>query len=117
MTPPAWRIAMTSIERQSAPKRIGRRDPAFLTLEWQDGVVSTIPASAIRKACPCAHCVDERTGRPILDPATVMDDLEQREVHLVGHYALGITFADGHRTGIFSWTLLRSVANRVSEGA
>ena len=33
----------------------------------------------------------------------------------MGHYALGITFSDGHRTGIFSWTLLRSVANRVSE--
>ena len=115
MTPPAWRIAMSSIEREPAPKRIGRSDPALLTIEWQDGVVSTIPASAIRKACPCAHCVDERTGRPILDPSTVADDLEQREVHLVGHYALGITFSDGHRTGIFSWTLLRSVANRVAE--
>lgn len=107
---------MSPTERQSAPKRIGRREPAVLTIEWQDGVVSTIPAAAIRKACPCAHCVDERTGRPILDPSTVPDDLEQREVNLVGNYALGITFSDGHRTGIFTWTLLRTVADRVAEG-
>lgn len=101
---------MTLAHREPAPKRIGRRDPGVLTFEWQDGEVSTIPAAAIRKACPCAHCVDEHTGRPLLDPATVPGDLTQKEVQLVGNYAISIVFSDGHRTGIFTWTLLRKIA-------
>ena len=91
----------------SAPLRIGRRDPARLVFEWADGVTTEAPAAVIRRGCPCALCVDERTGEPLLDPATVPDDLTQTHVELVGNYALAITFGDGHRTGIFTWHALR----------
>lgn len=97
-------------KHEPAPKRIGRRDVAVLTFEWQDGTSSRVPAAAVRRGCPCAHCVDEHTGRAILDPASVPDALEQREVALVGNYAIGITFSDGHRTGIFTWSALRRIA-------
>lgn len=97
-------------KHEPAPKRIGRRDLAVLTFEWQDGSIARVPAASIRRGCPCAHCVDEHSGRPILDPDSVPQTLEQREVALVGNYAIGITFSDGHRTGIFTWSALRRIA-------
>lgn len=100
-----------------APVRIGRREPGRLTFEWADGSESEATAAELRRGCPCAHCVDEHTGRKILDPATVPDDLEQKGVALVGNYALSITFGDGHRTGIFTWDALRRLSGAGSAGA
>ena len=98
-------------DRTPAPVRIGRREPSKLTFVWQDGVENGATAAEIRRGCPCAHCVDEHTGRAILDPASVPDHLTQTEVSLVGNYALGIVFGDGHRTGIFTWSNLRRIAD------
>lgn len=100
-----------SVESQEpAPVRVGRRDPSVLTFHWQDGSIATVTAAAVRRGCPCAHCVDEHTGRALLDPGSVPEDLEHRQVRLVGNYALGIDFSDGHRTGIFTWTNLRRIS-------
>ncbi|MEM8710375.1 MAG: DUF971 domain-containing protein [Planctomycetota bacterium] len=93
-----------------SPLRIGRRDPTRITFEWRDGVENAASAAEIRRGCPCAHCVDEHTGRPLLDPTTVRDDLTHTSVELVGNYALGLVFSDGHRTGIFTWVNLRRIA-------
>lgn len=93
-----------------APLRIGRRDPSRITFQWPDGSESEASAAVLRRGCPCAHCVDEHTGRPLLDPVTIPDDLEHREVALVGNYALSIRFADGHRTGIYTWDALRALS-------
>ncbi|MEL6431303.1 MAG: DUF971 domain-containing protein [Planctomycetota bacterium] len=93
-----------------APVRIGRRDPSKLVFTWADGTVSEATAQALRRACPCAHCVDEHSGRPILDPGTVPESIEHREVSLVGNYALSIHFSDGHRTGIYTWPALRRIS-------
>ncbi len=101
-------------DRVPAPARIGRKDPSRITFDWQDGVSNGATAAEIRRACPCAHCVDEHTGRAILDPASVPAHLTQTEVTLVGNYAIGIVFADGHRTGIFTWSNLRRVADASS---
>ncbi len=94
-------------EGDAAPRRIGRRDPTKLVFDWSDGTTSEASAAAVRRGCPCALCIDENTGRPILDPATVPGDLTQTQVSLVGNYALAITFSDGHSTGIFTWAALR----------
>ena len=94
----------------SSPLQIGRRDPSRLTFQWRDGSETSATAATIRRACPCAHCVDERTGRPILDPATIPDNLTHSAVRLVGNYALTITFSDTHGTGIFTWDTLRRIS-------
>ncbi len=101
---------MSANEDEHMPLRIGRRDPRRLVLEWRDGFAADLSAADVRRACPCARCVHEVTGEPLLDPATVRDDLEHQHVELVGRYALGIRFADGHQTGIFTWPFLRRLA-------
>jgi len=99
-----------------APLRIGRRDPSRLVLEWRDGAVSELSAAALRRACPCARCVHEVTGALLLDPRSIPDDLQHEHVELVGRYALGLRFADGHQTGIFTWRHLRRLADAGRQG-
>ncbi|MFP4623289.1 MAG: DUF971 domain-containing protein [Gemmatimonadota bacterium] len=84
-------------------------DGQRLRIVWVDGHVSEYEPRSIRLACPCAACVDEFTGRPLLDPATVPDGINPVSIEYVGRYALKFTWPDGHDTGMFTWTLLRSL--------
>jgi DUF971 family protein len=69
-----------------------------------------IPAFALRDACPCAACVEEGTGRKLLDPATIPADIRPSELKAVGNYAVQIFWSDGHSTGIYSWKTLREAS-------
>ena len=91
----------------TTPVTIKKSDPARLEVEWDDGHRTVYSAAELRRLCPCARCVDELTGRPLLDPGTVPDDLSQVDVRLVGNYAITVRFADGHDTGIFPFGMLR----------
>ena len=84
-------------------------DGTRLRLAWDDGQGSEASAQALRQACPCAGCVDEWTKQRTVDPASIPASLRISELHAVGNYALGITFSDGHATGLFSWPVLRSL--------
>lgn len=89
------------------PRVIKKSDPARIEIEWDDDGVTVYTAAELRTLCPCAQCVDEITGVRRLDPASVPADLTQRDVQLVGNYALGVVFSDGHSTGIFTFPMLR----------
>jgi ATP-binding protein involved in chromosome partitioning len=92
------------------PYAITRRDDG-LAIEWEAGSRETFyPARALRLACPCAGCVEEMSGRPILDPAGVPADIRPVTIALVGAYGLKVTWSDGHGTGIYTFALLRSLA-------
>ena len=80
-----------------------------LAISWLDGAQTVIEVRDLRLACPCASCVDEHTGAPLLDPKTVKDDIFLVDVELVGRYGLSFTWSDGHRTGIFAWPMLRQL--------
>jgi ATP-binding protein involved in chromosome partitioning len=54
-------------------------------------------------------CVEEMSGRPLLDPATVPADVTPTAIQLVGGYGLRVTWSDGHSTGIFPWARLRAL--------
>jgi ATP-binding protein involved in chromosome partitioning len=71
----------------------------------------------LRLACPCAQCVEETTGKILLDPETVPEDIRPEVVVTVGSYAISIGWTDGHETGIYSFDLLRSIGERMERGA
>ena len=56
-------------------------------------------------------CVEEMSGRPLLDPAAVPDDVRPMAIQLVGAYGLRVTWSDGHSTGIFPWARLRALSD------
>jgi len=103
-------ITPTGPEAKRAPYAITRRDDG-LWLEWTlGGGERRVPARALRLACPCAMCIEEMSGRPLLNPATVPQDVRPLSVHLVGNYALRVDWSDGHSTGIFPWQRLRELS-------
>lgn len=84
------------------PAAIHRADDA-ITITWAQDHVGVYPARDLRLACPCAGCVEEMSGRPLLDPDAVPTDVKPLTVQLVGGYAMRITWSDGHDTGIYTW--------------
>jgi ATP-binding protein involved in chromosome partitioning len=77
-------------------------------VEWDDGRSDVMSAAELRLACPCAGCrepgVRERLAAAGLSGVSVTG------ARLVGGYAVGFTFGpDGHATGIYSFSLLRTI--------
>ncbi|HYC32693.1 MAG TPA: DUF971 domain-containing protein [Gemmatimonadales bacterium] len=90
------------------PYAITRRDDGIL-IEWNEGAAPALfPARTLRLACPCAACVEEMSGRPLLDPATVPADIRPVSIALVGTYGLKVTWSDGHGTGIYTFQRLHA---------
>ncbi|HEY6005779.1 MAG TPA: DUF971 domain-containing protein [Anaeromyxobacter sp.] len=79
-------------------------------IQWPGGAEVTIPFVHLRDACPCAECVDERTGEKLVQLASIPPDIRPEQVVAVGNYAVQIHWSDGHSTGIYSWRTLREIS-------
>ncbi len=89
------------------PSSIDVTDRGEVHLVWPGGPEVTIPAATLRDQCPCAGCIEEGTGRKILDPATIPADIRPLAIRPVGNYAVQIEWSDGHSSGIYTWAVLR----------
>ena len=92
------------------PTQIIEESDSELTIAWSDGKETRYNAAQLRRACPCALCRDEWTGKKLLDDDNVDDGLTIRSTALVGRYALNFVFPDGHEGGIFSFQYLLSLS-------
>jgi len=54
-----------------------------------------LPAD-LRRDCKCAGCVEEMSGRQILQPWSISDRVKPLKMTPTGNYALGIDWSDGH---------------------
>ncbi len=59
--------------------------------------------SAIQRLCPCARCVDEVSGRSIVDPETLDENVSAIKIELLGNYAIKFHFTSGCSQGIYTW--------------
>jgi DUF971 family protein len=92
------------------PQDIGpNQDGTRLRIQWKDGHESQFAPRALRIACPCAGCVDEMTGKRILQPESVPADIHPLAIEYVGRYALLFRWSDGHSTGIYPFQFLREL--------
>jgi ATP-binding protein involved in chromosome partitioning len=80
-----------------------------VTIVWDEGRESRFGARELRLRCRCAACVDEMSGAPTLDPATVPSDVKVAGMELVGNYGVQIRFTDGHSTGIYRFADLAQI--------
>ena len=110
---PAW---LESAVRASGSRTtaIGfrRRDARTLSVLWENGNNNDFDVRDLRLACRCAMCVEEMSGRPLLDPKSVRPDVTPRTITSVGNYAITINWNDGHSTGIYSFEHLRAFGER-----
>ncbi len=91
------------------PESIDVNERHELVFAWPGGRRDVVPPARLRDACPCAGCVEEGTGRKILDPGSIPADIRPLAVEPVGSYAVQIRWSDGHSTGIYTWQTLREV--------
>ena len=101
---------------EPAPKHLDLERTRGLHVTWQDGHRSFFTVAYLRKMSPSAEAraLREELSR---NPLTVLptgstgagDSLTAEDVELVGTYALRIKFSDGHDTGIYTWSYLRSL--------
>lgn len=102
-----------SEEQQPMPVAL-RREGDSLVIEWSDGVRGEVTWKALRDACPCAGCKEER-GKPadpfrILKPNELVP-LAPTAMPRIGRYAYKIVWSDGHDTGIFTIEHLRQLTS------
>jgi DUF971 family protein len=105
---------MSSIaDRRQAiePREISQESNSLLRITWADGRVCDYNAANLRRACPCAQCVNEWTGERTLKPEAVAEDVEIKDLAIVGRYALNFRWSDGHETGIYSFQFLRDLCD------
>ena len=93
----------------TTPTGIEKAGPQTLRIRWKDGHESHYPVRELRLACPCARCIEEMTGRPILQPDEIPEDIRPVRIDPVGRYALQIAWTDGHDTGLFTFERLRAL--------
>ncbi len=93
------------------PLQIVEESESAVSIKWSDDAETKYNAAALRRACPCAGCVNEWTGEKTLDDGRVPDDLSFDHISIVGRYALNFHFSDGHDTGIFSFAFLRKMSD------
>jgi DUF971 family protein len=83
-----------------------------LAIAWNDGTESFLKIEMLRRACPCAAC----GGEPdVLGNVSSRDcgityrdkSFQLAGFDLVGGYAVQPRWADGHSSGIYSFTYLR----------
>jgi len=91
------------------PKEIKKLGDRGMNFVWPDGHESEFDAVTIRENCRCAGCRHELTGKRILQPGSVAADIKILKSEVLGNYALGFVFSDGHSTGIFSYDYLREI--------
>ena len=89
------------------PREIKQEGDAGLRITWADERVCNYTAAELRRACPCAQCVNEWTGQRVLKPDMISNELTIVNLNRVGRYALNFRWSDGHETGIYSFRYLR----------
>jgi DUF971 family protein len=92
------------------PREIKQDGESALLITWGDDHVSRFSAVDLRRACPCAQCVNEWTGERVLRPETISQETTIADLSIVGRYALNFRWSDGHETGIYSFRYLRELS-------
>ena len=87
-----------------------------LALRWGDGSEQFIQLETLRRACPCAPCAGEVDVMGNLhkgpDQALNAASFQIQKIQMVGGYALQVFWADDHKTGLYSYDLLRELPEK-----
>ena len=68
----------------------------------------------LRRECKCAVCVEEMTGRQLLNKDTISEKVKPREMVPYGNYALSVNWSDGHRS-LYPYKQIKALAGIPSE--
>ena len=89
---------------QSNLKDTGFRE-GRVVLTFSDGRELSAKAFDLRADCHCASCVSESTGQRLVDIKKIPLDIKPVDILPLGNYAVGITWSDGHSSGIYPYSM------------
>lgn len=100
-------VRVTRVVSLLIPVEIRRLGTRALRVVWGDGHAGDYGNRYLRDRCPCAAC----RSRPhhALPVVGGDEELYPARIDLVGHYAVGIAWSDGHDSGIYSYQTLRAL--------
>jgi DUF971 family protein len=91
-------------------EKIEQISSQVLTFFWEDGHQSIYFVEHLRANCPCAPCKEQREDtNPLKVLNTNSEQFEIKGWSLIGRYAVGLKWEDGHDTGIYTYEFLRSL--------
>ena len=84
-------------------------DAKALRVCWEDGAVSTLPATDLRREARDAWSIREKLdhGEVQVDPGLTITALEH-----VGRMGVNVHFSDGHDRAIYPFDYLRALSER-----
>lgn len=94
----------------AVPTSIQKKSDTEMGIVWNTGETTTVPFVELRFGCRCAECVDEWTRERKIEKSRIRADIQPTHVEAVGRYAIQIDWNDGHRTGIYPYSLLYEIA-------
>ena len=95
----------------SEPKEFNLTDDGLILSFSEDRYL--FPYRYLRLQCPCANCVEEMTGRNILNVDSVPDDIFIVDHLVIGNYAYQFLWSNADRcstTGIYTYEMLKILA-------
>lgn len=103
---------MCNIEHIKATNRVPKVvqiNPFTISIESNEGKAQNYRLAEIQKSCLCARCIDESTGKRLVDPNSVDPNVQMISMKVVGHYGLQFKFTSGCSTGIYSFDRIRQL--------
>jgi Mrp family chromosome partitioning ATPase/DUF971 family protein len=113
----------SSVVREIAKLQYNQNSSSSIKLEFEveEHLLKVYPSSSsegkefgvlkpatLRRDCKCASCVEEMTGRQILQPQSVSEMIKPTSIQPCGNYALSVTWSDGHRS-LYPYRQIRSL--------
>lgn len=80
-----------------------------LEVGFADGLHCRLAAEYLRVYSPSAEVQGHGRSEPLL--LLEKERVEIRAIEPVGNYAVRLVFSDGHNTGLYSWKVLRELAD------
>lgn len=91
-------------------RKIEQKNNVTFSIEWSDGQINDYRLSQLQRLCPCANCIDEYSGKRLLDESTIHADVRAERISSVGRYAIRIQFTSGCSSGIYDFEMLRKLS-------
>lgn len=91
------------------PREYKMQDGGALDITWSDGHQGSVAMRTLRGNCPCAHCVDEWTGKRRVGVQDVPANVHVTGADSIGRYATRFQWSDGHSTGLYTFARIRAL--------
>ncbi len=101
-------VGKSSMEDRTSPTV--SFDGKAITLKWNNGRLWKVGNKELRASCQCALCINEMTGAKMIDESKIRPDIAATQVTPLGNYAIGVTWNDGHSSGIYPYKRIEELA-------